>query len=68
MKTVQFKVPTIKCEGCVETIRGVLSRRAGVDHVQGDPERKEVAVTFDPGRLGEAEIRAAIAEAGFIVG
>lgn len=68
MRTVHLKVPTIKCEGCVETIRGALVRRRGIQGVEGDPDRKEIRVTFDPDRLDDAEIRAAVSEAGFVVG
>jgi len=68
MRTLELKVPTIKCEGCVETIRTALGKHPGVQTVKGDPNRKEVTVLFDPGRLTEREIRAAIADAGFLVG
>ncbi len=68
MRTIQLKVPTIKCEGCVEKIRGALTERPGVRMVEADPDRKEITVTFNPDRLGDAEIRAAVADAGFLVG
>lgn len=68
MQTVQLKVPPIKCEGCAEKIRTTLTRRRGVERVDGDPDRKELSVTFNPAELGDAEIRAAVADAGFLVG
>jgi copper chaperone CopZ len=68
MRTIQLKVPTIKCGGCVETIRTALSKHRGVQTVDGDPERKEVIVTFNPDQLSESEIRTAISSAGFLVG
>lgn len=68
MRTIHLKVPTIKCEGCVEKIRGALTKRRGVQTVAGDPDRKEVTVTFNPDQLGDAEIRTAVAAAGFPVG
>jgi len=68
MRTIHLKVPTIKCEGCVEKIRGALTKRPGVQMVVGDPDRKQITVTFNPDRLGDAEIRAAVADAGFLVG
>jgi len=52
----------------VEKIRGALTKRPGVRMVEGDPDRKEITVTFNPDRLGDAEIRAAVADAGFLVG
>jgi copper chaperone CopZ len=68
MRTVELKVPTIKCEGCVEKIRESLTRRRGVERVAGDPERKAVTVTFNPAQLSDADIRTAVADAGFLVG
>ncbi len=68
MITIHLKVPTIKCEGCVEKIRGALTRRRGVQMVEGDPDRKVITVTFDTDQLSNAEIRAAVAGAGFMVG
>lgn len=68
MRRIQLKVPTIKCEGCVETIRSALTKHPGVQAVEGDPNRKEVTVTFNPEQLSESDIRAAISGAGFLVG
>ena len=68
MRTIQLKVPTIKCDGCMETIRSALSKHPGVETVEGDPNRKDVMVTFNPDQLSETEIRTAISDAGFLVG
>ncbi len=68
MTTVRLRVPTIKCEGCVERIRSTLVTRAGVHRVEGDPERKELSVTFNPEQLSDQDIRAAVWNAGFMVG
>lgn len=65
---IQLKVPTIKCEGCVETIRTALSKLEVVQTVEGDLNRKEVTVTFSPDQLSESEIRTVISGAGFLVG
>jgi len=68
MRTTHFKIPTVTCEGCVEAIRTALSKHPGVQTIEGDPIRKEVVVTFNPGQITESEIRAAIAGARFVVG
>lgn len=68
MRTIRLKVPTIKCDGCVERIRGALTKRRGGQTVEGDPDRKEITVTFNPEQLGDAETRTAVADAGFLVG
>jgi len=67
VRTVNLKVPTIKCEGCVEEIRETLTKRSGVAGVEGDPARKDISVTFDPDRLADADIRAVVADPGFAV-
>lgn len=68
VRTVELTVPTIKCDGCVEKIRETLIKRRGIENVEGDPNRKRISVTFNPEQLGDAEIRAAIADAGFVAG
>lgn len=35
MRTIQLKVPTIKCDGCVEKIRGALTKRRGCPDGRG---------------------------------
>lgn len=68
MRILQLKVPTMKCGGCVETIRTALMKHAGVESVEGDPTRKEITVTFNPHQLSESQIRGAVGDAGFMVG
>ena len=48
-------------------IRTTLGERRGVESVEGDPARKEITVRFDPAVVGDVEIRAAVAAAGFVV-
>jgi len=48
METVNYHVPAISCKHCVATIKRELSSMDGVFSVEGDPQTKEVAVTFEP--------------------
>lgn len=60
-----YQVPAIKCDGCASSIREALGRVPGVEAVEVSVERKTVAVRFDPARVEEARIRAALTGAGF---
>lgn len=68
MEKLFLKVPTIKCEGCVENIQRVLKQRKGVTLVEGDPETKQVTVSYLQEEIGEDEIRGAIIQMGHQVG
>ncbi|MBI3003155.1 MAG: heavy-metal-associated domain-containing protein [candidate division NC10 bacterium] len=60
-----YQVPAIKCDGCATTIRQALGTVPGVEAVEVSIERKTVAVRYDPARVEEARLRAALAGAGF---
>lgn len=64
MEKLVLKVPTIKCEGCVQNIQRVLGQRKGVTVVEGDPEIKKVTVSYLQEDIGEEEIRGAIIQMG----
>lgn len=64
MEKLVLKIPTIKCEGCVENIQRVLKQREGVTLVEGDPETKQVTVSYLQEEIGEDEIRGAIIQIG----
>lgn len=64
MEKLLLKIPTIKCEGCVENIQRVLKQRKGVTAVEGDPETKKVTVSYLQEEIGEDEIRGAVIQMG----
>ncbi len=61
--TLAFTVPGIHCDHCARAIREEVSAVGGVAGVEVDLEAKRVTVRGD--RLSDAELRAAIAEAGY---
>lgn len=63
-----FKVPTIHCEGCVESIGSKVTRLPGVQVFSGNPQGKTVMVQFDEAAVDEDRIREAIRQAGHQVG
>lgn len=60
-----YQVPAIRCDGCARTIREAIGKVAGVEAVEVSVERKTVAVRYDPARVEEGRIRAALTGAGF---
>lgn len=64
MEKLLLKIPTIKCEGCIENIQRVLKQREGVTLVEGDPETKRVTVSYLQEEIGEDEIRGAVIQIG----
>jgi len=67
-ETIGFSVPTIHCQGCVDTLTAGLTMQDGVLDVSGDPAAKTLAVTFDPGRFVPGNISDAIIQLGHRVG
>ncbi len=62
MPTRTYSVPDISCDHCKRAIEGEVAQVDGVDSVQVDVETKVVQVH---GPATDADIRAAIAEAGY---
>jgi copper chaperone len=63
MDTMKFKTD-IKCSGCVAKVTPFLNEAVGVDHWQVDTSNpsKVLAITNN---TSEAEVKAAVAKAGF---
>lgn len=64
MERVVLKIPTIKCEGCIENIQRVLTQKKGVTSVEGDPDSKQVTVSYFGEEIGDEEIRGAVVQMG----
>jgi copper chaperone CopZ len=62
---IMMEVQKIKCEGCAETITGVLRTVKGVHDVRVDVGRKRVTVTFDPAATDLDALWSQIRLAGF---
>lgn len=58
-------VEDIHCAGCEHTISTALAGVAGVLSVNPSAATNEVRVSFDEATVGEAELRAKLAEIGF---
>ncbi len=57
-------VPTIHCQGCVDTIAAYLMTEEGIDRVEGDPESKAIRVSYRPDMMAPDAIETAINRLG----
>jgi len=64
MDKLVLNIPTIKCEGCVENIKRIVEQKKGVTLVEGDPETKQVTVSYLQEEIGEQRIRESIVQMG----
>ena len=65
MERLTLTVPGLHCDGCVETVCGVLGRLGGVAEVEGDLDRKTITVLHDPEAASRLAITASLEEIGF---
>lgn len=65
MKTVTFTVGGMHCDGCAQIVRSVLERHGGVHACAVSFEDGHAQVLFDPARIDESQLRAAIERAGY---
>ncbi|MEW5707518.1 MAG: heavy metal translocating P-type ATPase [Pseudomonadota bacterium] len=61
----RFVVANMHCERCLGAIQEALRELDGIDQVTGDPEAKQVIVTYRPEAIGAEGIRRAILVLGF---
>ena len=60
-----IKIGGMSCQGCVRSVERALNALAGVEQVAVSLEEGQAKVRFDPQRVGDAELRAAVVSAGF---
>jgi len=64
MEKLVLKIPTIHCEGCVENIQRALKGIKGVALVEGNPQTKQVTVSYHEQEIDEERIRESIVQMG----
>lgn len=62
-----YRIEGMHCEGCAQTIEALVGAESGVEKVTVSFKDGEARVEFDPQRVGDAVITAAIERAGFKV-
>jgi len=62
---VTLTAPDISCDHCIAAIRRALSRLAGVQFVDGNPQTKKVTIRYDPSMVELTAIEKAMEEEGY---
>lgn len=65
MVEVTLTAPDISCDHCIAAIRRALSRLAGVQFVDGNPQTKKVTIRYDPSMVELTAIEKAMEEEGY---
>lgn len=67
LQKLDFVVPSIHCEGCVQVIRDALTRLPVVSGVEGEPREKHLTVAIQRGSLSREQIAEEISKLGHVV-
>ena len=65
MVEVTLTAPDISCDHCIAAVRRALSRLAGVQFVDGNPQTKQVTIRYDPSMVELTAIEKATEEEGY---
>jgi copper chaperone len=65
METTVFSVRGMTCGGCVNSVRKVLTAAAGVSSVDVSLEKSQATVVYDAAKTNLADLKSAVADAGF---
>ncbi len=65
METVELKVEGMDCDGCVKSVTRMLSGVPGVEKVQVSLAGANARVTYDPAKVGVADMKRAVERAGY---
>ena len=65
MTTTTLHAPDISCHHCVMAIKRAVGKLEGVSQVEGDPQSKQVTVTYDPAKVNLDTIKQTMAEEGY---
>lgn len=65
MEKVIVSVPQLHCEGCAKSIRGELNDAPGVQEVEIDVPKRQVAVEYDQAQTTREAVRNHVRDAGF---
>jgi copper chaperone len=65
VEEVTLTAPDISCDHCIAAIRGALSKLAGVQFLDGNPQTKQVTIRYDPSVVDLTAIEKAMEEEGY---
>lgn len=64
-QTTTLTAPDISCGHCVASVKEAVGQLDGVERVEANEQTKQVVVNYDPERVSETHIRAALDDAGY---
>jgi copper chaperone len=67
MKSLIAEIEGMRCEGCAETIKALLSLEAGVEAVTVSYQEGRAQLGYDPAAVDPAKLVAAIEKCGYKV-
>ncbi len=67
MQTVTLGISGMTCGGCVRSVTNVLAALEGVAKADVSLDKQCAVVDYDPGKLGVAQLKRTIEEAGYEV-
>jgi len=65
LNQVNFKVTNMVCEGCAEKITNAVNELPGVKQVKPKVIQKQVAISYEPDKVNEKQIKEVIVKSGF---
>jgi copper chaperone len=65
METALLKIEGMTCEGCVKSVTRTLQGVAGVQDVDVSLSEANARVTYDPAKIGVADLKRAVERAGY---
>ena len=65
METTVVKITGMTCMGCVASVKKVLTAIDGVQSVDVSLEKAQATIGYDAARVGPAQFKTAIEDAGF---
>lgn len=65
METTVLQVGGMTCGGCVRSVTRVLQTMNGVAKAEVSLDKGEAKVTYDPGQVSVAQLKAALETAGY---
>ncbi len=67
VKTVDFKIEGMTCNGCVKAVETEFNKIDGVKEFEVSPAKHVAVVSFESDKTSEQELHKAVQKAGFVV-
>lgn len=67
MKTIEFHIQGMHCDGCAKTIEALLATETGVKAASANFSSARARVLYDPATIDTAKLVAAIEKGGYKV-